>query len=1477
MRSHRLDSNKHAGTRTSGNSTAAIRARVEQALRELPLAGHDRERVGAQLLRHALLLQLGAGPNPDAEFFGFRDRVVAVVEHFTAQGLTLEGYLKAIVERPSLLTRKPATVIAHVEAVAAHFRPHGLTLRRYLGMALQQPQLFYQSPATLIARFETVGRHFAPHGLTLKDYLRAAEQRPTLFTQGPATIQSNIETVAKHFAPHGLELAAYLRAAASQPSLFYQKPSTLIGNIEAVARHFAANGVTLRRYLATALRQPQLFYQSPSTLIANVETVVGHFAPHGLTLPHYLAAALREPGLFTSKPATIQWKIEAVADYFAPHGLTVPAYLRAAIRNPRLFSQAPTTIQANIETVASHFTAHGLGLNAYLQAALRQPQLFSQSPATIRSNIENVAAHFADGGLSLGDYLAAALRQPQLFARAPTSMIRHIGCVIDMQAQGLVTFPGQGNAPAAQRLYPLFAYLVRNPLCMTLSDDNYALRMTYAQITGRRPSGTVLLRRTRHGIEQDLAAARSRNLRLGSRQKMKRSAATARKPQAGFSLIFMSIFITAAMMVFVAFLPGREAGDINIKTSNNVHKLERVEQAMRGFMAMYGRRPCPADGQYAENTTNFGLEAATPGTCTGGAPSAPMGPDAATGFVVGGVIPTRSLGLPDDYQFDDFGRRITYVVDKRATQNASCIALETLNSSYVPTAKGGVYIYNASPANGGTQIDQTMYAYIIHGASGYGAFPAQGASTPAGRINSGSTDGDMQTNAGVDAFFPGTSTFTYNTTNFTDAKVKKSPIAPTAADSGFDDLVWYRPDIKNYCCLGAKCANSIGFRIDGAVVPGGDSFEFAPPMGIKHGDINGDGIQDLVIAAPTSAGGGVYVIFGKAGGGVANPLNVSTLKGNSTGFHLYDSHDTSYANNFYNGLNQGKFVVADINGDGYDDIVMCGSNTKCVVYYGHAMPFTDTVNINNTFTTCQTTWFQDGNGLQFGDALAITDVNGDGYKDLIVGDEGATICLAQTLNGNFTFAGTQQTDGKTIKLGSPSTQTWTFKTTCTGGNVPNSNCVSHSQTAIQGTAAQTLTQLAADLAASVNSKITPATYSADATHLYVAYNAPNCTTYSLNAGTGASGVSAATLTPTAVAGKTPVFVIFGRPNNLTCGAGMPVDPITPGLDLTTLTKTTTPKGTMIYGSFGQGYGMYLTTGNINGDADPVTGKPLNDIIATNATTGGAYIIAGQTGTWPTNINADALTGIPNFNTTNPVCSATAGPGNTDNTATCGTTLNNTGDCDAGLSAGDVTGDGIADILFAWEDCNNGLTGNILVKGGAGAFTSASYTISPKNTAGTMLNLGTAYNYSVIFGIWIGGSEYETGIGQQIGDINGDSVSDVFFPAAGASTYGSVYALFGGANLIKGTNVNLYTSPPNGTNGVRIDCPYADNNDGINSSTKVSCGFSLDEVDLNGDGIPDIVIGVPGGSPASCAGCGYVYVLYGKTSGWTSTYDLSTIY
>ncbi len=99
--------------------------------------------------------------------------------------------------------------------------------------------------------------------------------------------------------------------------------------------------------------------------------------------------------------------------------------------------------------------------------------------------------------------------------------------------------------------------------------------------------------------------------------------------------------LVVGSIIMVSMLPG---SDVNYsqKTIDNVKKLDKVEEAMRAFMAYNGRRPCPADGQYDINNQYFGIEAATPGTCTGSTPAAPMGVDAGTSEIVEGVIPTKS-------------------------------------------------------------------------------------------------------------------------------------------------------------------------------------------------------------------------------------------------------------------------------------------------------------------------------------------------------------------------------------------------------------------------------------------------------------------------------------------------------------------------------------------------------------------------------------------------------------------------------------------------------------------------------------------------------------------------------------------------------------------------------------------------------------------------------------------------------------------
>jgi sugar lactone lactonase YvrE len=302
----------------------------------------------------------------------------------------------------------------------------------------------------------------------------------------------------------------------------------------------------------------------------------------------------------------------------------------------------------------------------------------------------------------------------------------------------------------------------------------------------------------------------------------------------------VSIILAVAALLLVSMLPGAEFGNQGDKQAITIERMQAIEDATRAFMAANERRPCPANGTLPITDPKFGLEGFPLGICayvnyanfknyvsftanvTNGSPvltnvSSTVGlfvglvvttgnlPTAATIVSIdsptqvtvnvnatatsgsnivytytmaGGTVPTKTLGLPNEYGFDGWGRRIMYAVDAKATTPASCYHLQSQH-----TDNGSIGIYGHT---GNAALDQVMWGLVSYGTDSNGAFSMEGSASV---MSATTTDTDELTN--VTAFSNGSSRMDGNL-------IRKEPT------STYHDVIWYRDTTKDICCWGSQ-------------------------------------------------------------------------------------------------------------------------------------------------------------------------------------------------------------------------------------------------------------------------------------------------------------------------------------------------------------------------------------------------------------------------------------------------------------------------------------------------------------------------------------------------------------------------------------------------------------------------------------------------------------------------------------------------
>lgn len=181
-------------------------------------------------------------------------------------------------------------------------------------------------------------------------------------------------------------------------------------------------------------------------------------------------------------------------------------------------------------------------------------------------------------------------------------------------------------------------------------------------------------------------------------------------------------------------------------------------------------------------------------------------------------------------------------------------------------------------------------------------------------------------------------------------------------DDGFDDVIVNGYPANNYVVFGS--GEGFPASLNPATLDGSNGFNIntnAPPSNSDirskisgAGDVNGDGISDLIVGTSNAS----YVVYGSRAGFLSN-FDVSTLNG-SNGFTLNAGYPVNSA--------------GDINADGIDDLIVGGNK----VIFGNSQGFPASFDIST---------LNGVNGFSINGASNATnagDVNADGINDLIL-------------------------------------------------------------------------------------------------------------------------------------------------------------------------------------------------------------------------------------------------------------------------------------------------------------------------------------------------------------------------------------------------------------------------------------------------------------------------------------------------------------
>jgi prepilin-type N-terminal cleavage/methylation domain-containing protein len=186
------------------------------------------------------------------------------------------------------------------------------------------------------------------------------------------------------------------------------------------------------------------------------------------------------------------------------------------------------------------------------------------------------------------------------------------------------------------------------------------------------------------------------------------------KPKSAYTLIELSIVILIISFLMMGGLTITISSLNKAKKISSQNKINEIYNAVGKFLLENKRLPCPASLILTKDSNLYGVESRSATGC-----------DVSffNNNIFYGMVPIKTLNLPLNMGEDDFGSKISYIIDQRFTTNFQDVISNVSTGFGTTQLYTGVMTINEKPSSISRAITSDAIVIILsHGLNKFGAF-----------------------------------------------------------------------------------------------------------------------------------------------------------------------------------------------------------------------------------------------------------------------------------------------------------------------------------------------------------------------------------------------------------------------------------------------------------------------------------------------------------------------------------------------------------------------------------------------------------------------------------------------------------------------------------------------------------------------------------------------------------------------------------